>query len=58
MNERLKQLMEEAGYAAPELAGRAKMLAELLLRDVIDIADNCVHGDEAASRIKQEFGLN
>lgn len=58
MNTRLKQLMEESGYAAPELAGRAKKLAELLLRDAIDIADNCVHGDEAANKIKQEFGLN
>jgi hypothetical protein len=32
MNEQLKQLMLEAGYAAPELAGRAQKLAELLVK--------------------------
>lgn len=33
MNERLKELMLQAGYAAPELAGRAQKLAELLLAE-------------------------
>ena len=33
MNERLKQLMLEAGYAAPELAGRALKLAELIVKE-------------------------
>jgi hypothetical protein len=32
MNERLKELMLEAGYAAPELAGRAIKLSELLVK--------------------------
>ena len=36
MNERLKELMIEAGYAAPELAGRANKLAELIVRECID----------------------
>jgi hypothetical protein len=34
MNKRLKELMLEAGYAAPEIAGRADKLAELLIKDV------------------------
>jgi hypothetical protein len=35
MNERLKELMLEAGYAAPELAGRGQKLAELIVRECI-----------------------
>jgi hypothetical protein len=37
MNDRIKQLMLEAGFAAPELAGRADKLAELLIKDVCKI---------------------
>lgn len=37
MNERVRQLMLEAGYAAPELAGRANKLVDLVLTDVVDI---------------------
>lgn len=33
MNERLKELMLEAGYAAPELAGRGQKLAELIVAE-------------------------
>ena len=36
MNKRIKELMLEAGYAAPELAGRANKLAELIVRECID----------------------
>ena len=35
MNQRLKELMLEAGYAAPEIAGRANKLAELIVQDCI-----------------------
>jgi hypothetical protein len=38
MNERLKQLMQEAGYAAPEIASRANKLAELIVQECINIA--------------------
>lgn len=42
MNNRIKELMLEAGYAAPEIAGRANKLAELLLRnlseELLDVA--------------------
>ena len=37
MNKRLRELMLEAGFAAPELAGRADKLAELLIKDVCKI---------------------
>ena len=33
MNERIRELMLEAGYAAPELAGRANKLAELIIAE-------------------------
>lgn len=33
MNERLRELMLAAGYAAPELAGRAQKLAELIVNE-------------------------
>lgn len=33
MNQRLKELMLEAGYAAPEIAGRANKLAELIVKE-------------------------
>jgi hypothetical protein len=37
MNKRVKELMLEAGFAAPELAGRANLLAELIARDICKI---------------------
>jgi hypothetical protein len=36
MNDRIKQLMLEAGYAAPEIAGRANKFAELILANLAD----------------------
>ena len=36
MNENLRKLMLEAGYAAPELAGRAQKFAELIVRECIE----------------------
>ena len=36
MNEHLLELMKSAGYAAPELAGRAQKLTELILADVLE----------------------
>ena len=32
MNDRLKELMLKAGYAAPEIAGRANKFAELMIK--------------------------
>ena len=37
MNDRVKKLMLEAGFAAPELAGRANLLVELIARDICKI---------------------
>lgn len=37
MNKRIKELMLEAGYVAPELAPRAQKLVDLVLADCIEI---------------------
>jgi hypothetical protein len=37
MNERLRDLMIRAGYAAPEIAVRAQRLAELITQDCSEI---------------------
>jgi hypothetical protein len=59
MNERLKQLMQEAGYAAPELASRANKLAELIVREcarkVEDMIDNGWYAD--TGELKKHFGV-
>lgn len=39
MNERINKLMIEAGYAAPELAGRAHKFAELLIQECAKFID-------------------
>lgn len=56
MNDRLRQLMLEAGYAAPELAGRAHKLVELILFECVKIA--VFNGDTAtAQKIKEHFDI-
>ena len=36
INPRVRELMEQAGYAAPELAGRAQVLMNLVVREFAD----------------------
>jgi hypothetical protein len=70
MNERLKQLMIQADYPAPELALRAHRLAELIVAECIDIAkkwedqlENANSLEESnavgivAYRIARQFGV-
>lgn len=65
MNKRIKQLMLEAGYAAPELAGRANKLVELVVKEVLDQVEERAYysGDRAWSDeldrpwIELEFGF-
>lgn len=74
MNERIKQLMLEAGYAAPELAGRAQRLAESVVADCLDQVqylmsdtrydDDYRRGAEISAlvrariKIQKQFGIN
>ena len=62
MNKRLKELRLEAGYAAPEIAGRGQLLAELIVRECAEFANE--HNSEAegvtlgiGKAIKQHFGV-
>ncbi len=64
---RIRELMLEAGYAAPEIAGRANRLAELIVADACQVLSNWKgepflgHGpfdeDLAVSLIKEHFGV-
>lgn len=60
MNERLRELMLEAGYAAPEIAGRATKLVDLIVRECAEIAR--VYSEEGVEfgggdAIKEHFGV-
>lgn len=59
MNKRLRELMVGAGYAAPELAGRAQRLANLIIRECAETADgmsnDVLYRGEA---IMQHFGID
>lgn len=66
MNERLKQLMLEAGYAAPEIAGRANKLADLIVQECIDVVQKRYMGDNnredmevrrCAEALQKHFGV-
>lgn len=60
MNERLKELMLEAGYAAPELAGRAKVLAELLVKDCATLINDATGrrgSNTYGALLKKRYGV-
>ncbi len=56
MNEQLKKLMLEAGYAAPELAGRANKLAELIVKECANVAADH-DGLDIYEEIREHFGV-
>ena len=56
MNERIRELMVQADYPAPEIAKRAHVLAELIVRECM--SELYLHGyDDARTQIKQHFGV-
>lgn len=62
MNQRLRELMVEAGYAAPEIAGRANKLAELIVREcqfaIVSRSDLPLHERKLYNNVlKQHFGV-
>ncbi|CAB4125548.1 hypothetical protein UFOVP181_10 [uncultured Caudovirales phage] len=59
MNKRLQELMREAGYAAPELAGRANRLAELLVKECARDFDKTymAGGETMGNYIRRKFGV-
>jgi hypothetical protein len=56
MNERIEQLMKQADYPAPEMAGRAQRLVELLIKDFYDICNQAWSANEA-NRVKEELSM-
>ena len=69
MNDKLKELMLEAGYAAPEIAGRGQLLAELIVQHCVDVCEEMaaqcggLPGDGALARdcanwIRKDFGVD
>ena len=56
MNDRLKELMLKAGYAAPEIAGRANKLAELIVKECARVTFKGT-GPRSALNILEHFGV-
>jgi hypothetical protein len=60
---KIHELMLEAGYAAPEIAGRANKLAELIVAEACQVLSNWkgepfpFDEDLAVSLIKEHFGV-
>jgi hypothetical protein len=57
MNAKLRELMLEAGYAAPEMAGRAHKLSELLVAHMLEAIGDHQMQLPTVQRVKHSFGL-
>jgi len=57
MNERLRQLMVEADYPAPEIALRAQKLAELIVRDIHAYVDGMDTAQVISTGILRRYGV-
>ena len=59
MNENLRKLMLEAGYAAPELAERAQQLAELIIQECVTAIESTDRhrSDYFTAKIQEHFGV-
>lgn len=58
MNQRIKELMKEAEYAAPEIAKRAQVLSELVINDCIQTLRNNGYDDAAQCLHDVHFGMD
>jgi hypothetical protein len=58
MNERILNLMRQADYAAPEIAARAQVLADLLIKDCIQTLINNGYDDAAKCLHDVNFGMD
>jgi hypothetical protein len=57
MNQQILKLMQQAGYAAPEIAGRANKLAELIIEDCIRTLRSNGYDDAAKCLQDIHFGI-
>jgi hypothetical protein len=58
MNERILNLMRQADYAAPEIAKRAQVLADMLIKDCIQTLINNGYDDAAKCLHDVNFGMD
>jgi hypothetical protein len=58
MNTRIKELMHEADYAAPEIAKRAQVLADLIIKDCIQTLHNNGYDDAAKCLHDVHYGMD
>jgi hypothetical protein len=58
MNERILNLMRQADYAAPEIAKRAQVLADMMVKDCIQTLINNGYDDAAKCLHDVNFGLD
>jgi len=58
MNQRIKELMKNANYAAPELASRAQLLSQLIIEDCIQTLRNNGYTDAAKCLHDVHFGMD
>ena len=60
MNERLRELMVQADYPAPEIALRAQKLAELVVDEMLKTCQEHPgwYGRDIGKQIKQHFGVS
>ena len=57
MNEKIKELMKQADYPAPELAKRAQLLSKLIVEECIQNLVNNGYDDAANCLSKIHFGV-
>jgi hypothetical protein len=58
MNQRILNLMRQADYAAPEIALRAQLLADMLIKDCIQTLRNNGYDDAAKCLHDVHFGMD
>jgi len=57
MNKRIFDLMKQADYAAPEIAKRAQVLCDLMVKDCIQTLINNGYDDAAQCLQDVHFGI-
>jgi hypothetical protein len=58
MNAHILELMKQADYAAPEMAKRAQVLADMLIKDCIQTLRNNGYDDAAQCLHDVNFGMD
>lgn len=58
MNEQILKLMKQADYPAPEMAKRAQVLADLVIKECIQTLINNGYDDAAQCLQDVHFGLD